>query len=85
MYYMKYLPFDCSMLLRKVTLGCLPRRTLVQGTFISPLASWNNYLHVTCVTGPELKLKNCGIALSTDPVQYRCLETPRNRIRFSDV
>ncbi len=63
MYYMGRLPLNCSTLLRKVTLGCLPRKTLVQGTFVSPLASWNSYLHVTCIAGPGLKLKTCGVAL----------------------
>ncbi len=65
MYYMKYLPFDCSTLLREVILGRLPRRTFVQEIFISPLASWNSYLHVACITGPELKLKELWNYLAT--------------------
>ncbi len=63
---MECLSRDYSSLLRKVTLGCLPRKTVVQRTFVSPLASWNRYLHVTCIARPGLKLKNCGIALLYD-------------------
>ncbi len=49
-------------LLRKVTLGCLPRKTFVQRMLVRPLASWNSYLHVTCITEPGLELEklwNC--------------------------
>ncbi len=39
MYYKECLPQDRSTLLRKATLGSLPRKTRVQGTFGGPLAS----------------------------------------------
>ncbi len=85
MYYTKCLPLHCSMLLRKDTSGCLPRKTFVQETFVSPLASWNSYLPVTCIIRPELKLKSCGITLLHHPIQRRRPETPRIRIWFPDV
>ncbi len=62
MYCTKCLPLDCVMLLRKATLGCLPRKTLVQGTLFGPLASWNSYLHITCITQTGIEVKeewNC--------------------------
>ena len=71
MYYAECLPLNCVTLLRKATLGCLPRKTFVQETLVGPLACWNSYLHVTCIARPELKLKNCGIALLPDPRQRR--------------
>ena len=71
MYYTECLPLNCSTLLRKATLGCLPKKTFVQGTFVGPLASWNSYLHITCIARLGLKLKSCGIALLHDPIQRR--------------
>ncbi len=71
MYCTVCLPIDYSTLLRKVTLGCSPRKTFVQGTLVGPLASWNSYLYVTCIARPGWKLKNCGIALLHDPRQRR--------------
>ncbi len=38
------LPYACSTLLRKITLGCLPRKTSVQRTYARPLASLTSYL-----------------------------------------
>ncbi len=37
--YTTCLPCNYSTLLRKVTLGCLPRETAVQRTYVRPLAS----------------------------------------------
>ncbi len=63
MYYEECLPLNCAMLLRKATLGCLARETLVQGTFVGTLARLSNRFRITCIARLELKLKNCGIAL----------------------
>ena len=60
--YTTCLPCNYSTLLRKVTPGCLPRKTLVQRIYVRPLASLTSYLHVTCNPKPGLKLEklwNC--------------------------
>ncbi len=71
MCYAECLPLNCVTLVRKAALGCLPRKTLVQGTLVGPLARWNSYLHVTCIARPELKLKDCGIALLHATMPHR--------------
>ena len=70
------------MLLRKDTLGCLPRKTFVQGIFVSPLASWNSYLHVTCITRPGLKLEKLWNCLTKRP---RAVQMPRDATHSNSV
>ncbi len=54
MYYVECLPLSCAMLLRKTTLGCLPRKTLLQGTLVGQLEQLSaRYLYYQ--TGIEVK------------------------------
>ncbi len=63
--YTTCLPCSYSMLLRKVTLDCLPRKTSVQRTYVRPLTSLTSYLHVTCILKLGLKLEKWWNCLAT--------------------
>ncbi len=65
--YATCLPYTHSTFLRKVTLGCLPRKTSVQRTYVRPLVSLNSYLHVTCVSKPGSKFEKLWNCLTKRP------------------
>ncbi len=65
--YTTCLPCNCSALLRKAVLGCLPRKTSVQKTYVCLLASLTHYLHVTCIPKPGWKLEKLWNCLAKRP------------------
>ncbi len=69
--YATCLPCNCSTLLRKATLGCLPRKTFVQRTYVRPLASLTSCLHVICIPKPGLKWEKL----------WNCLDTQHQIVR----
>ena len=82
--YTTCLPCNCSTLFRKVTLGCLPRKTSAQRTYVRPLASLTSYLPFLPVfPNQDWSWKSCEIALPNDPVQSRRRETPYVRLQIS--
>ncbi len=60
--YTTCLPCNYSKLVRKAILGCFPRKTAVQRTYVRPLVNLTSYLHVTYIPKLGLKLEklwNC--------------------------